>query len=96
MGRVDDGEPRRGWLDMLQSWRREGAIDDADESALVRHYDERQDELQQALSRIAPEYERRVQADGLASADDWLRETATRMGREDGESTRRMLSSLAR
>lgn len=96
MGPAHDGTPRRRWLDMLQSWRRRGAINDADEGVLIRHYDDRQDELRQALSRIAPEYERRVQADGLASADDWLRETAARMGREDGESTRRMLSSLER
>lgn len=101
MRRIDDGspdreKPRRGWLRMLQLWRREGAIDDADEGALIRHYDERRDELRQALSRLVPEYERRVRTDGLALADDWLRDVATQLGREDGESTRRMLSSLAR
>ncbi len=94
MSSVDDN--RRSWLDLIRQWRREGAIDDRDQGALERHYDERQAHVRQALAAIAPEYERRVREDGQAHADDWLRETARAMGREDGESTRRMLESVSR
>ncbi len=60
-----------------------GAID---EQAL------RQD-MQRAIDRrrseLLPEYQRRVREDGKASADAWLRATAERLGREDGQQVRR-------
>ena len=60
-----------------------GAID---EQAL------RQD-MQRAIGRrrseLLPEYQRRVREDGRASADAWLRATAERLGREDGQQVRR-------
>ena len=60
-----------------------GAID---EQAL------RQD-MQRAIDRrrreLLPEYQRRVREDGRANADAWLRATAERLGREDGERVRR-------
>lgn len=37
---------------------------------------------------LLPEYERRVRADGRASADAWLKQVATEMGRRDGEAIR--------
>ena len=52
----------------------------------------RQD-MQRAIDRrrgeLLPEYERRVREDGRASADAWLRATAERLGREDGQQVRR-------
>lgn len=78
----------------LEEMRREGLIDGGDENAVARHYDERADELKEALARIAPEYERRTRDDGRASADLWLAGTAEAMGRRHAEETRRLLSSV--
>ena len=81
---------------MLRRWRGDGAIDDRDEAALARHYDERQDQVREELDAIVPEYRRRVHEEGAAQAGQWLRDTAREMGRRDGEATRRMLESLPR
>lgn len=91
-----DADKRGSWLDMLRGWRDRGDIDASDENALIRHYDERESDLREALKKIAPEYERRVRAEGREQADQWLGDIAREMGRSDGESTQRMLSSLSR
>lgn len=39
-------------------------------------------------AQLLPEYERRVRDDGRSSADRWLREVATEMGRRDGAEIR--------
>jgi len=39
-------------------------------------------------AELLPEYERRVRSDGRPSADRWLREVATEMGRRDGAQVR--------
>ena len=38
--------------------------------------------------QLLPEYERRVQRDGRASADGWLRQTAAALGRRDASELR--------
>lgn len=45
--------------------------------------------IDQRRRELLPEYQRRVRTDGRSSADAWLRNTAERMGREDGERVRR-------
>lgn len=45
--------------------------------------------IDQRRRELLPEYQRRVRTDGRASADAWLRATAERLGREDGERMRR-------
>jgi|GEM_PF-1307766 len=49
-------------------------------------------EMQRMIERrkreLLPEYERRVRADGRPSADRWLRDVATEMGRRDGAEIR--------
>lgn len=45
--------------------------------------------VDQRRRELLPEYQRRVQAEGRASADAWLRAEATRLGRRDGEQVRR-------
>ncbi|KRE99993.1 hypothetical protein ASG87_13480 [Frateuria sp. Soil773] len=87
------GAGRRGWLDMLGLWRREALIDQSDEMALARHYDERTRDLEETMARIGPEYDRRLREDGREQANAWLVEQAEALGRADGEATRQALSS---
>lgn len=44
--------------------------------------------IDQRRAQLLPEYGRRVRSDGQASADRWLREVATEMGRRDGAQVR--------
>lgn len=45
--------------------------------------------IEQRRRQLLPEYQRRVRADGKASADAWLRDAAERLGRQDGQQVRR-------
>lgn len=45
-------------------------------------------QVQALWKQLEPEYLRRVQADGKASADAWLAATARELGRRDGEAAR--------
>jgi patatin-like phospholipase/acyl hydrolase len=89
---IDAG--REGWLQTVGAWRKDAQLADADESALIRHYDDRQQELATAMESIAAEYKQRLDDDGKASADIWLAEAAADLGRRDGESTRRLFESI--
>ncbi|MBB6181621.1 hypothetical protein [Pseudorhizobium flavum] len=42
----------------------------------------------QHMKRLRPEYERRVQRDGLRSANQWLSQEAYRLGQEAGQMVR--------
>ena len=44
--------------------------------------------VDQRRRELLPEYERRVRNDGRPSADRWLRDVATEMGRRDGAQVR--------
>ena len=44
--------------------------------------------MNQFLAQLRPEYEQRVRRDGKASADQWLRETAFKLGQQDGRAAR--------
>ena len=52
------------------------------------------EKLRDALANLAPEYERRVQSEGQAIADEWLAETARAIGQRDGEGARRLVGQL--
>jgi hypothetical protein len=45
-------------------------------------------QMQAMWKQLEPEYLRRVQADGKASADAWLAATARELGRRDGQAAR--------
>lgn len=47
-----------------------------------------QAQMQAIARQLEPEYRRRVQADGKASADAWLRQTAWELGRQAGRAAR--------
>jgi len=47
-----------------------------------------QAQMQAIANQLEPEYRRRVQADGKASADAWLRQTAWELGRQAGRAAR--------
>lgn len=87
--------PSERWRQSLDQLREAQVIDDADENALIRHYNERAQNLKEELDRLTPEYLRRVEEDGEASANQWLAETATAMGRRDSAETRELLSRLS-
>ena len=44
--------------------------------------------MNQFLAQLRPEYEQRVRRDGKASADQWLREAAFKLGQQDGRAAR--------
>lgn len=97
-GSAEDGtaeNPGERWRQSLDQLRQAQVIDDADENALIRHYNERAQNLKEELDRLTPEYLRRVEQDGEANANQWLAETATAMGRRDAEETRELLSRLS-
>jgi len=45
--------------------------------------------VNQLMARLRPEYEQRVRRDGKTRADQWLRETAYRLGQQEGRTARR-------
>lgn len=47
-----------------------------------------QGRIAELTARLRPEYERRMRRDGKASADQWLGETARRLGQQDGKAAR--------
>lgn len=81
-------------LDALARMRMEGALDEAEESQLIRHFDELQRSYQEEMARLEPEYRHRVQEDGKDPADAWLAETARELGVRAGEATRRLTDQL--
>lgn len=89
------GVPSERWHEALDQLRDADVIDAADQNSLIRHYNERAQNLKEELERITPEYLRRVQEDGEVSANQWLTETATAMGRRDAEETREVLSRVS-
>jgi hypothetical protein len=91
---TDHEHDRQGWIDTVDRWRTEAQLSDADEGALIRHYDERKQELTVAMAEIATEYEQRIRDDGKVSANAWLAEAAAALGRRDGEATRRLFESI--
>ncbi|MCD9029467.1 hypothetical protein LDO26_14830 [Luteimonas sp. BDR2-5] len=86
---------RQAWIDGLAQLREQGAITADDETTLIRHMDERLDAVQQELTALVPEYQRRVEADGQEAADAWIGERAREMGEREGADARRMVDSLA-
>lgn len=90
-----DAANRERWHQTLDQLHDTQVIDGADQNSLIRHYNERARNLEQELARIAPEYLRRVREDGEASANQWLAETATAMGRRDAAETRQVLSGVS-
>lgn len=87
---------REDWLQRVRALREAGAIDDADEHALIRQYDERAQRLREELAKLVPEYRRRLSRDGEAPENRWLADIAEAMGRRDGEETRQALAALER
>ncbi len=85
---------RQGWIDGLAQLREQGAITADDETTLIRHMDERLDAVQQELTALVPEYQRRVETDGQEAADAWIGERAREMGEREGTDAKRMVDSL--
>lgn len=87
--------PSERWRQSLDQLREAQVIDDADENALIRHYNERAQNLKEELDQLTPEYLSRVEQDGEASANEWLAETAKAMGERDAAETRELISRLS-
>lgn len=90
----DDRAQRQAWVEGLSQLRAQGAIGADDESALIRHMDERLDAVKEELASLVPEYERRVEADGRDQADAWIGALSRKMGEREGADARRLVDSL--
>ena len=81
-------------VETLDQLRVQGLLDESEEATLLRHYDELRQEYQDQMARVEPEYKRRIEADGRDSADKWLADTVTELGRKAGAATRRVTDQL--
>jgi len=90
----DQHAQRQAWIEGLAQLRAQGAIGADDESALIRHMDERLDAVQRELAALVPEYERRVETDGREAADAWIGGVAREMGEREGADAKRLVDSL--
>jgi hypothetical protein len=88
-------EERRAYMASLAEMRANDLISADDENALIRHYDDQKASIEAAFAKFLPEYQRRVREDGEASANEWLAEAAREMGRQEGESARRVVDGLS-
>lgn len=86
---------RADLLEGIEQLRQNDLIDADDENELVRHVDQQRQSIEDALAKIGPEYQRRLAADGQASADRWLAQAARELGERDGASSRRMIDQLS-
>ncbi|MDH5822020.1 hypothetical protein QFW77_03295 [Luteimonas sp. RD2P54] len=82
------------WLEQIEQMRSEGLINADDEAALIRQLNDCQAAIEEALARIAPEYQRRVGEDGKESADAWLAATAREIGEREGAGMRRIFEQF--
>jgi hypothetical protein len=78
--------------DYCARWPDEGVC----RAARARSQQQRKDQpglpqarMSELMAQLRPEYEARVQRDGKSRADLWLRETAFRLGQEEGRRVRR-------
>lgn len=85
---------REELLEALTRLRAEGAIDEAEETTLIRHYDELQQEFKAEMAKVEPEFRRRCEEDGKEAATKWLGEAAGELGRRHGEATRKITDQL--
>ena len=85
---------REELLEALTRLRAEGAIDEAEETTLIRHYDELQHEYKAELAKAEPEFLRRCEQDGKEAATKWLAGMAHELGRRQGEATRKITDQL--
>ncbi|WP_407353221.1 hypothetical protein [Luteimonas sp. R10] len=85
----------RPWMEQIEQLRSEGVIDADDENVLIRHVNDHQSLIERELASIAPEYERRVAADGQERADLWLQQCARELGTREGEKMRRIFDQLS-
>jgi hypothetical protein len=91
-----EGAPRtrEELVDRLGDLRQQGILDTAEEDRLLQHYDEMLRDVNEEKARLEPEYNRRVQEDGLDPANAWLRDAAQDLGRRHGEATRVITDQL--
>lgn len=82
------------WMERIEQLRAEGAINEDDESTLIRYVNDHQALIEQELAAITPEYRRRTATQGAEAADAWLAETAQALGRREGEKLRRIFDQI--
>ena len=80
-------EALRDRMRTSEAARRDADVSQSSQSTSIQ--EQQYTALAQARMRqLAPEYNRRVQADGRASADRWLAAAARTLGRHDGRAAR--------
>ncbi len=92
-----DGAPPRNreeLVERLADLRLQGILDTHEEERLLEQFDTMLRDFNEEKARLEPEYNRRVRDDGMESANEWLRETATDLGRRHGEATRAIVDQL--
>ncbi|WP_133000198.1 hypothetical protein [Luteimonas arsenica] len=92
-----DGAPPRSreeLVERLADLRLQGILDTHEEERLLEQFDAMLRDVNDEKARLEPEYNRRLRDDGLESANEWLREAATELGRRHGEATRAITDQL--
>jgi len=85
---------RADLVDLLQQLRGQGALDVADEAALLRQYDGLLAELRSEKSRLEVQFRERMERDGEAETNAWLASAAEALGRRQGEALRQLLRTI--
>ncbi|MEN1941250.1 hypothetical protein WCE41_08950 [Luteimonas sp. MJ246] len=93
---MDSAPPktREELVERLADLRGQGMLDTSEEARLLQQFDEMLRDVNEEKAQLKPEYQRRVEADGLDSANEWLRGVATELGRRHGEATRAITDQL--
>lgn len=91
---AQQGQAPFDWQTYFASLATEGAITQEQETDLLRFFRQLQSDGETRITALSAEYTGRAARDSKESANAWLTEQATAMGREHREAIERLLESM--
>ena len=85
---------RQEFVESLGELRAQGALDVADEAAVLRQYDVLLADLKIEKKRLEAEFRERTDREGLDAAQAWLAEAAQALGRREGTRMRQLFQTI--
>ena len=85
---------RQEFVESLGELRAQGALDVADEAAVLRQYDMLLADLKVEKTRLEAEFRERTDREGLEAAQAWLTEAAQALGRREGTRMRQLFQTI--